>query len=97
MKKKTSTVWIVLAVVLVIGIQIAAVNFFPNHEGTDDQSVSLIESIAPDYIAWYESPWSPESDITEQALFLFQLLIGLGIFTLYVIKQRKKKTNKLNE
>lgn len=76
---------------LILSIQFLASDLFPDFSGTDDQSVGLIQQIAPDYHPWashlleFQHPWA------EPILFALQAILGLSVIGYFVWKQTKKK------
>ena len=89
-KGKIYTFGIVACALFILLMQVVLVQQFPDHVGTDDQSVGIIEQIAPDYQPWASSLWEPADDTAEQTIFALQAVLGLGIIVFYVLKQRKK-------
>lgn len=90
MKRKT-IIWLLSGSLLILAIQYFATDLFPDFAGTDDQSVGLIQQIAPDYHPWashlleFKQPWA------EPVLFALQALLGLSVIGYFVWKQTKKK------
>ncbi|PTN09275.1 energy-coupling factor ABC transporter substrate-binding protein [Mangrovibacterium marinum] len=90
MKRKTH-IYLLSGCLLVLLIQFLATDLFPGFTGTDDQSVELIQQIAPGYQPWakhlieFDQPWA------EPVLFALQAIIGLSVIGYFVWKQSKKK------
>lgn len=90
MKRKT-VIYLLSGCLLVLLIQFLATDLFPNFTGSDDQSVELIQQIAPHYQPWvnhlieFDQPWA------EPVLFALQAIIGLSVIGYFVWKQSKKK------
>jgi cobalt/nickel transport protein len=87
--KRTYNLAIILSGLGIIAFQVLMVLLFPAHEGTDDQSVAVIQDIAPDYKPWVSSVWEPSSDTMEMIFFGLQAALGLGIIIFYILRQRK--------
>lgn len=92
MKKK-------IALIIIIGTLLVAAQFFLSgvlrlFEGTDDQSVAVIEQVSSGYEPWFESIWEPSSDVAETILFALQTLIGMIIIIAYVVynETRRQRT-----
>ncbi|MCT4640291.1 MAG: cobalt transport protein CbiN [Bacteroidales bacterium] len=81
---------IVFAIVLV-ALPFILFNSMEMFQGTDDQSVEVIENIAPDYKPWAESLWEPANDVQEAILFAFQTAIGVSLICFYIIYKRRQK------
>lgn len=59
-------------------------------EGTDDQAVTLVQSIHKGYQAWFS--WAPElSDGQESFRFAAQIALGILLFGLFFRKIMKNK------
>lgn len=89
-KKKVYTLLVILCAAVVLSLQVLVVQLFPNHQGTDDKSVELIQEIAPDYKPWVSNIWEPQNDFSEKLIFFVQASLGLGMIVFYVLKQRSK-------
>ena len=89
-RKKAYTLLIILCSVSILVLQIIMVQFFPEHQGTDDKSVELIREIAPDYNPWISNVWEPASDFSEKLIFFIQASLGLGMIVFYILKQYRK-------
>jgi cobalt/nickel transport protein len=87
--KRTYNLAIILSGLGIIAFQVLMVLLFPAHEGTDDQSVAVIQDIVPDYKPWVSSIWEPSSDTMEMTIFGLQAALGLGIIIFYILRQRK--------
>lgn len=74
----------------ILALQVILVQFFSEHQGTDDKSIELIQEIAPGYKPWASNIWEPQDDFSEKILFAVQASLGLGIIIFYILKQRRK-------
>ncbi len=87
--KKIYTAFIFLFAIFILVLQVSMVQFFPDHQGTDDKSVELILKISPNYKPWFSNIWKPQNDFTEKLIFFIQASLGVGIIVFYVLKQRR--------
>ncbi len=92
MRHKLITIAIVA--ILALGIQFGMSGILSNYEGTDDQSVSTIQQINPDFNPIINPLWEPKSDHQETLMFGLQTFIGASVIGLYIVySERKKKAN----
>ncbi len=61
-----------------------------HYRGSDDQSVSAIQQIAPNYKPWFSHVIEFKSDWAEPVMFTVQAALGLSILGYYIIKRQKK-------
>ncbi len=57
-------------------------------EGTDDEAVDVIESLAPGYEPWIEPLFEPPSGEIESLLFALQAALGAGLIGYYLGRRR---------
>ncbi len=82
-------IWYILIPLVFVGWQFVAGNILGGFEGTDDQSVALIQEIAPSFEPNAKPVFELESNLAETLLFTFQSLIGLGvIITVFIISKK---------
>lgn len=89
-RKKAYTLLITLCGATILVLQVMMVQFFPEHQGTDDKSVELIHEIAPDYNPWISNVWEPANDSSEKLIFFIQASLGLGMIVFYILNQHRK-------
>lgn len=58
--------------------------------GTDNQAQGVIVKIAPDYLPWFESLFTPGGD-SESLIFALQAALGAAVIGYYVGSVRKKR------
>jgi len=88
--KKIKIIHLLIASVAILILQAFASGYFSNHIGTDDQSVDIIQEIAPGYTPWANHLVEFKSDMMEPVLFAIQALLGLSIIMYYILKHQKK-------
>ena len=87
-------IWfVVIAIALAILLQFALALIVGSFEGTDDQAVSLIQDIAPEYQPWVNHLWALESDLGETLLFALQAAIGVGTITYFLVRWHKSSNS----
>lgn len=59
-------------------------------EGTDDQSISAINELSPNYEPWIEIPSLFNGDGLETPLFVLQGIIGVMVGVFYYQRQKNK-------
>ncbi len=82
---------LIIFAAILITLPFILFNTMEMFQGTDDQSVEVIQSIAPDYKPWAESLWEPANDIQEAILFAIQTAIGVLLIGFYIFYKRKQK------
>ncbi len=60
------------------------------YTGSDDQSVTAIQQIAPGYKPWFSHVIEFKSAWAEPVMFTVQAVLGLCILGYYIIKRQKK-------
>ncbi|WP_068473941.1 energy-coupling factor ABC transporter substrate-binding protein [Saccharicrinis aurantiacus] len=93
-KTKRITLWVGIAVVAAVLFQIGMADTLSLFDGTDDQSVEVIQQIDASFEPIFEPFWEPGSDKAETLLFALQTLIGVGIIGAYIIYSEKRKKAK---
>lgn len=93
-QSKRIILWVSMAVVAAVLFQIVMADTLALFDGTDDQSVGVIQQIDANYQPIFEPFWEPGSDQTETLLFALQTLIGVGIIGAYIIYSEKRKRRK---
>ncbi|CAK0752857.1 Cobalt transport protein CbiN [uncultured Gammaproteobacteria bacterium] len=53
-------------------------------KGADDLAMTAINTIAPDYVPWWQSLWKPPSGEIESMLFALQAALGAGMLGYYL-------------
>lgn len=74
-----------------ISIQVFVFKRFSGFSGTDDQSIDVINEVAPDYDPWINTMFDFSHPQSETILFALQGAMGVGVIVFYIIKQRQKK------
>jgi cobalt/nickel transport protein len=92
-KKINNLLILIIGGALIVLLQVALSVHASQYEGTDDQSVEVIQKIAPDYTPWVSTVWEHQQPWYENLVFAFQLAIGLGVILFYLYNQHKKTLN----
>ncbi len=90
MKIINKKVMIIALGIFVVVAQVIISISFANNTGTDDKSVDVINELAPNYKPWANSIWEPKWEYSELLLFALQALIGVSVFTYFILKQKSK-------
>ena len=89
-KKNGNLLVLLIGGALIVLLQVMLSMHASQYEGTDDQSVEVIQKIDPDYTPWASTIWEPHYQWYENLAFAFQIAIGLGVIIFYIYNQRKK-------
>lgn len=92
-KKNFNLLILLIGGASIILLQIMLSVHSSQYEGTDDQSVEVIQEIDPGYTPWISTVWDPQSQWFENLAFVFQMALGLGIILFYIYNQNKKTLN----
>lgn len=87
--------WYILIPIGVIIWHFISMNILGGFEGTDDQSVALIQEMDPGFEPIAESLFELETDLGETLMFIFQSLVGLGVMIWVFL--RSKKLSKIEQ
>ena len=90
-KKYRTIVITIIVAIAVVSSHFLLAGVIGRLQGTDDQSVAIIQSVAPQYSPWFRSLWEPGSDAAETVLFAFQTVIGISVIILYIVLNERKK------
>ncbi len=91
---KSKLITILIMAIVALSIQFGMSGILSRYEGTDDQSVNVIQQIDPNFNPISNSLWEPQNDNQESFLFAIQTFIGITVIGLYILySERKKKAN----
>ena len=77
--KRSTKIWLLLILVVIIAIIPLATISDSEFGGADDQASDIIEEIQPGYTPWAENIYEPPGGETESLLFALQAAIGAGV------------------
>ncbi|NTU90240.1 MAG: energy-coupling factor ABC transporter substrate-binding protein [Actinobacteria bacterium] len=91
-KKQNALTGIIIGfLVVVLAVYPLVFNSASEFSGTDDQAVSVIAELAPDYVPWVDSLFKPPSSEIENLLFCLQAALGAGVVGYYLAYARYSK------
>ena len=99
---KKSTLWTILAIILVIAICTVPLFLKSNADsefgGADGQAGDIAQEIDPSFEPWIDNFWAPPGGETESLLFALQAALGAGVFCYFIgYFAGQKKQKKLEE
>ncbi|SNR51473.1 cobalt/nickel transport protein [Lutibacter agarilyticus] len=89
--RKIINITIIAVALGLIAMQFFLADIVSNFAGTDDQTVGIINELAPNYKPWAESIWEPSGECGETLLFAFQTTLGLSVIAFYFIQRNSKQ------